>query len=231
MGAIRDAALIDIKAAQVDIKAALIDIKSAEEELFIHAQLQHMSGAYSKLLASIPTLINKEKNLLKRAINRRSYLRELKNVLINPLIIYLHHVVSSMNAVTQEDTVDRLNEYIQNINSFESDDRKKTLSYTLAVVMLRHVMHVGTHLYSNACISTEITYRLNLKMLIGALDASDRHCCVYKNMNNPLDRSAFRFAFSTNDDSRHHLKAPSFPPQRTQSPVSVFELSPLKSKQ
>ena len=118
MGAIRDAALIDIKAAQVDIKAAQVDIKAAQEKLFIHAQLQHMSGAYSKLLASIPTLINKEKNLLKRAINRRSYLRALKNVLISPLIIYLHHIVSSMNAVREEDTVDRLNEYMRNINNF-----------------------------------------------------------------------------------------------------------------
>lgn len=115
-----------------------------------------MAGAYSKLLVSIPTIINKEKNLLKRAINRRYYLRELKDVLIKPLVNYLGHIVSSVEAVKEEDHVERLNEYMENINSFESSDRKETPSYTLAVVMLRHLMHVGTHLYSNACISTEI---------------------------------------------------------------------------
>jgi hypothetical protein len=214
MGAMGDAILRDITLAQRADPISLL-------------QLQCMAGAFSKLLVNVPTLINKERNLLKRAINRRHYLSELKDGLINPLIIYLGHIVSSMESVREEDTVDRLNEYMQNINSFESLDRKETPSYTLAVVMLRHVMQVGTLLYSNATISTEIKYRLNVSSIIEALDSSTWKCCIYQNMNNPLQRSAFRFAFSTLDGSRSHLSARSSPAQRAKSPAAVTELSNL----
>jgi hypothetical protein len=177
----------DIQAMMDDIVSRLGNVNGDQLDM---VQLQIIAGFISKILCNIPQIIRQENDKLFVPHAAVSYLKLLDSVLLTPLLAYLSFVLSHDEEVMREDTVKRLNDYRKGINQFGASDRKGAPSYVLIVCMVKHLLQVGTMLFSSKSVP-HVIYHKNLQDTIELLKGRGRRC-VFGDMNYPGEMANFQ---------------------------------------